>query len=109
VGAIYREICKYNAEDSAALTQALRATIGISPAVDKLEKFYLDAIEKYKTANISLEGEAHALSSYLRDTAIFLKQTHQDLHQKNLLFKSIKSLKLTKAWDIYKKIKNQIK
>jgi hypothetical protein len=104
VDAIYREICRYNAKDSAALTKSLREVVDIKQAVDRVEQIYVDAIEKYKTVDISNESEARAFSSYLRNISTFIKlepqRKDQDLQR---LTKEIKSMKSSRFWKLRKK------
>jgi hypothetical protein len=86
VDTIYREICRYNAKDSAILTDRLRSIIGIDMAVERIEQLYTDAIRKYNASVIDPKIEAHAMSLYLKNITILLKQkykevgeTHQEL------------------------------
>lgn len=113
---IYREICNYSAKDSEALTKSLRTIIDIKPALDKIEQLYVEAVEKYKTADISMESEARAFSSYLKSVSTFTKQ---ELQRKNkeirqltrLIEKNNQKMKSSKFWKfrrIYLSLKNKL-
>jgi len=112
---IYREICNYNAEDSALLTRRLRDIVGIEAAVDKLKKFYMEVIEKYKKVSIDPIIESRSVAAYLKNISIFLKKIDADLYYKNQELCSIYDneikLKSSKIWKFREKyifLKNRI-
>ena len=95
--AIYREILRYNAEDAAAVTKSLRCLIGIKTTLDKVEKVYYDAVEKYKRMHIDFADEARSFSSYLGNISSFLKQKDREFSKKE---KELIRIKSSKAWKI---------
>jgi hypothetical protein len=104
---IHQEICLYDADDSARLTDKLREIIDIAPAIGILESFYGEAIDKHKNKKINPEDEARAFSNYLRVIAINLKSKYQEIggspsaaQQKN---QEIEWMKSSKFWKLREK------
>ncbi len=77
--AIYKEIQKYNAKDSAKVTEYIRSHANIVSTVAKIEKFYFEVLEKYQKIKINPVKESLAVSKYLEKLTFLIKQSYTEL------------------------------
>ncbi len=127
---IYKEICRYDADDAKRVTQYLRERIGLDHAVDDLEKLYSNVLKVYDSMQGDTEGDSRAHAKYLKKIAILLKQNIQEcavvqgglqhrelliqqkdceIMQKNNEIAMMQASKFWKMRDIYMRFKNIVK
>ena len=127
---IYKEICRYNAEDAMCVTQYLRERVGLEHTVKKFEKLYKHVVDIHNLVQCDEGADSRAHAKYLKKIAILLKQNiydftamrensqlHQDklcqkeweLEQKISEINSMRSSHFWKMRGIYMRFKNIIK